>query len=88
MNEAEERLVVISALVPAALASSSRALILCREHLPWLLDLVDKLVDDNHWLQTRSDQQIEQLQERVRELEHHFSDEANLEHMPTIGDLL
>ena len=53
--------------------------------VPWLLELVD----GGHWeqvLKLREETWV--LRERVLELEQHFSNEANLEHMPTSGDLV
>ncbi len=63
--------------------------------LEWLLELVDELQEEmNHVLDYNlANQELvlenQRLQERVRELERHFSGEGNFsEHMPTLGDLL
>jgi len=59
-----------------------------REHLEedraWLLELVGI---EREWSEKKTEH-IMMLQERVEELERHFSDNANSEHMPTSGDLL
>lgn len=47
--------------------------------IPLLLELVTGLRTEIKCDRER----LEETQERVRELEHHFSDEANSEHMPT-----
>ena len=66
-----------------------------RKELLWLLEVVDKADERRHgeaeWFLRQLEgvqKKRDLLQERVRELEQHFSDEANSEHMPTSGDLL
>jgi len=59
--------------------------------VPGLLELVDQQKMDLGDLSLEIIQaaiEHQRLQERVRELEQHFSGEANSEYMPTSGDLL
>lgn len=72
----DERLAEIRGLVPAALSSSSRSLMLCREHLEWLLELVKSLQEemncvlDYNLVNQELTLENQWLQEQVQELEH------------------